>query len=559
MADKYDNHTFETATDLGTDLTINTESGTVGDATLGTEGEQDYYSFTLNKAAYVTLTTSGTAGGDTIMYLYDEDGEQIASDDNGGEDSYSKISNALLQSGTYYVMVKADEGTTIDEYSLAANVVMSIVTTADDVVDDTDGVTSLREAVSYTELIDDEHPVTFAGDFEIKLDKTLDISANTTIDGEDNAVTITGPAGARMFESNYELTLRNLTIEAGSTEGETTVINAQSGAKVNGLTLANTAKLRVYEGGEANSTVMSGGKLYIYDGGTADTTTLSAGNIYVSGGSADNTTIEDGSLLVYEDGEVNSTVMSGGAMTVSGTANDTTVYGGALEVVGSANFTSVYGGTMNVAGEASDTIVSSGAMTVSGAAYDTYVTSGILDVYGAASGITADADATVAILANGTAEDITVNWHGKLHVSDGGVAARPRPSPPAPSAIWNSPAAGRRPPTREPWRKTSPSAMAARYTYSTAAKRTAPPSTKTANSTSMRAARRTAPPSAAGMSKSTAPRTTPTSAVSQMSTTRCTAACTSAAPRTTPTSANTAISKSLPAPKQTTPPSVTAS
>ena len=447
MADKYDNHTFETATDLGADLTINTECGTVGDATLGTAGEQDYYSFTLNKAAYVTLTTSGAAGGDTIMYLYNEDGEQIASDDNGGEDSYSKISNALLHSGTYYVMVKADEGTTIDEYSLAANVVMTIVTTAADVVDPEDGATSLREAVSYTELIDDEHPVTFAGDFEIKLDKTLDISANTTIDGEDNAITITGPDVDKTFYSNAELTLRNLTVEAAETDttaGETAIVNARTGANVNGFTFAAGGKLRIYEDGEANDTTVDGGKLYIYEGGAASATTLSAGNFYVSaGGAANDTVVDGGALLVYEDGEATTTTLNDGLMTVSGSAYDTTVNDGTLEVAGSANFTSVYGGTMNVAGEAADTSVYGGAMTVSdsGAAYDTCVTSGILDVRGVADGITADADATVAILANGTAEsvtvnenatvsiesdgaagDVTVNWHGELYVSAGGAA-----------------------------------------------------------------------------------------------------------------------------------------
>jgi hypothetical protein len=69
-------------------------------------GDRDWARFLLTSKADVTLETSGVAGGDTSMWLYDSASltTPIASDGNGGAGSYSRIARTL-DPGTYYVRV----------------------------------------------------------------------------------------------------------------------------------------------------------------------------------------------------------------------------------------------------------------------------------------------------------------------------------------------------------------------------------------------------------------------------------------------------------------------
>ena len=111
------NHSFATAYDLGTDSSIKSANA----ASIATAREEDYFTFKLTQKAAVTLTTSGTEAADTVLYLYDGDQIQIASDDDGGSDSYSSLFRAL-NPGTYYVKVIAYGDWTIDNYDLSVTV-----------------------------------------------------------------------------------------------------------------------------------------------------------------------------------------------------------------------------------------------------------------------------------------------------------------------------------------------------------------------------------------------------------------------------------------------------
>ncbi|MBF0371370.1 MAG: DUF1566 domain-containing protein [Magnetococcales bacterium] len=77
--------------------------------------DQDWYTFTLTLSSSVTIETSGE-WGDTLMTLYDEDLEEVASDDDSGEGLFSLISfdcDNYLIPGSYYIQMEAADGETI--------------------------------------------------------------------------------------------------------------------------------------------------------------------------------------------------------------------------------------------------------------------------------------------------------------------------------------------------------------------------------------------------------------------------------------------------------------
>ncbi|HII06309.1 MAG TPA: hypothetical protein HA349_03020 [Methanotrichaceae archaeon] len=65
----------------------------------------DYYVFEVNETQEVEIETSGDSEGDSYLYLYDEEMEEIDYDDDGGEGSWSKIGQEL-EPGTYYIEVE---------------------------------------------------------------------------------------------------------------------------------------------------------------------------------------------------------------------------------------------------------------------------------------------------------------------------------------------------------------------------------------------------------------------------------------------------------------------
>ena len=103
-----------------------------------------------------------------------------------------------------------------------------IVTTADDVVDITDGLTSLREALAYAASNPGADTITFDGSFfTVLLDGSdLVIASNVTIDGDtdgDGAADITIDAldNSRVFDVTAGIsTLQHLIVAGGYAAGE---------------------------------------------------------------------------------------------------------------------------------------------------------------------------------------------------------------------------------------------------------------------------------------------------------------------------------------------------
>ena len=128
------NHSFANAIDLGTDSAIRAfANGSIPQAY-----EEDYYRFTLTRSASITWTTSG-ASGDTMIYLYDSNQNQIAYNDDGGDGLFSQLA-LELDAGTYYIKVKAWSSGTVADYTLTPTIAGATadaltVTTAADVVD----------------------------------------------------------------------------------------------------------------------------------------------------------------------------------------------------------------------------------------------------------------------------------------------------------------------------------------------------------------------------------------------------------------------------------------
>lgn len=76
------------------------------EARIESSDDADYYEFALAEAAHVTITTSGADSGDSIIAVYNADGEQVAYDDDGGDGAWSRL-ELDLEAGTYRVAVAA--------------------------------------------------------------------------------------------------------------------------------------------------------------------------------------------------------------------------------------------------------------------------------------------------------------------------------------------------------------------------------------------------------------------------------------------------------------------
>jgi hypothetical protein len=66
----------------------------------------DYYVLVVEEAMEVAIETFGNSSGDSYLYLYDEEVEEIDYDDDSGEGSWSRIEEELLP-GTYYIKVES--------------------------------------------------------------------------------------------------------------------------------------------------------------------------------------------------------------------------------------------------------------------------------------------------------------------------------------------------------------------------------------------------------------------------------------------------------------------
>jgi len=116
------NGTGAEASDVGTipaDAFAPIEGSIDSDATTR---DADWYSFTVDADAIVTLETSPSnltgANVDTVIWLYDAAEVEIATNDDGGEGLFSLIGPRFVTAGTYLVKVQLFGATTVGAYHL---------------------------------------------------------------------------------------------------------------------------------------------------------------------------------------------------------------------------------------------------------------------------------------------------------------------------------------------------------------------------------------------------------------------------------------------------------
>ena len=93
--------TVATATDL--------VSGTPQTHSIHRDADVDFFKITLTEQSDLVIQTSGTIG-DTLMVLYDASETELTSDDNGGDGTFSRITQTAAAPGTYYVSVVSAAG-----------------------------------------------------------------------------------------------------------------------------------------------------------------------------------------------------------------------------------------------------------------------------------------------------------------------------------------------------------------------------------------------------------------------------------------------------------------
>jgi hypothetical protein len=164
-----------------------------------------------------------------------------------------------------------------------------IVTTADDVVDATDAVLSLREAITLANVNPDADTITFdvsLDDSTIKLlrgelELTSDITIDGDIDGDNVAdITIDGAYASRVFKisSDGKATLDALTITGGNADRGGGIYIASGGdATVTNSTLSGNTANKGNGGGILNfstatvtNSTLSGNTADRYGGGIAN-------------------------------------------------------------------------------------------------------------------------------------------------------------------------------------------------------------------------------------------------------------------------------------------------
>ena len=75
---------------------------------IGVAGDRDYFRIDVTGPTLAAIYTSGAV--DTIGWLYDPDGRELTSDDDGGEGANFRIDAILPRRGTYYLRVESHSG-----------------------------------------------------------------------------------------------------------------------------------------------------------------------------------------------------------------------------------------------------------------------------------------------------------------------------------------------------------------------------------------------------------------------------------------------------------------
>ena len=88
---------------------------------LGEGSDEDYYSFRADRGVYYDIEAHLLTHPDTVMRLFDSDGYEIASNDDGGADGGSRIRWEPNEDGTYYIVVSAYDDASTGSYRLTLN------------------------------------------------------------------------------------------------------------------------------------------------------------------------------------------------------------------------------------------------------------------------------------------------------------------------------------------------------------------------------------------------------------------------------------------------------
>ena len=93
--------------------------------TFHTSTDEDFVYFVAQEGREYVIETAALQGGcDTVLFLYDEEGAELAYDDDAGEDPLSSRLEWIAESsGTYYVKVRDFRGRAGPEVSYLLSIV----------------------------------------------------------------------------------------------------------------------------------------------------------------------------------------------------------------------------------------------------------------------------------------------------------------------------------------------------------------------------------------------------------------------------------------------------
>ncbi|MDD3586604.1 MAG: hypothetical protein PHQ75_05435, partial [Thermoguttaceae bacterium] len=295
---------------------------------------------------YFDLKTGGDASGTGAFTWHNTDWTAVAySSTKTSEPFY------IIETTGADTMIATDQiGNTIPAAASRGAVIVKeapsvIVTTTDDVVDEYDGLISLREAIAYAgaeelgsnitfnipgaDLTDAQRTITLAptlGQLEISKNLTInglntgDTAANIILDGGDlyDGTTVTEHSGVRIMNiaAGTTVSLTNLTFQNGYTLYDSAVTNSGFGGAIYNagtLTISNST----FTGNSVSGTGLHG-----RGGAIANAGTLTVSNSMFSENSASDQNSSGGAIYNYDSGTLtvshstftgNSTYWNGGA------------------------------------------------------------------------------------------------------------------------------------------------------------------------------------------------------------------------------------------------------
>ena len=302
--------TLSAASAQAVTVTYNTTDGT---ATAGS----DYVGVTGGTATIAAGQTTGTIGitinGDTT----------------------------LEQNETFTVTLTAATGATLGTPVTATGTIINddvetpslVVNTLSDVVSNTDGLTSLREALTYANRTTNQsaETITFTVTGTIRLTSALPSVASATTSGaltisntQAGTVTLSGDANnsgtndtgdVRLFsvDANANLTLNNLNLTGGRAEGSSPANSG--GAILNNGTLALTGCTLTGNAAQLGGAIWSGSTLSI------DSASSLSGNTTINSGSGSALYVGSGTASVNGTIASNNTTVVASGATLAGTGN----------------------------------------------------------------------------------------------------------------------------------------------------------------------------------------------------------------------------------------------